>query len=101
MASSAVHYYLPLPPSYLISWNHILFKNIAHDGSFSNFVFVFVNVNGIALSLFVYIYVLQHAAGWPKHNAPSCFVFVFVFVFIFVFVFVFINVFVIVDDISG
>ena len=47
--------------SYLTSLSHILFKNMAHVGSFSHFVFVFVFVFAIvkcnAIFLFVYIYI--------------------------------------------
>ena len=43
----ALHGHLILPPSsYLISLSHIIFKNMAHVGSFSLFVFVFVFLSG-------------------------------------------------------
>ena len=45
------------PSSYLTPLSHIIFKNIAHVGSFSHFVFVFVLVfvKCNAMTLFVYI----------------------------------------------
>ena len=52
------------PSSYLTPLSHIIFKNIAHVGSFSHFVFVFVFVFVLvfvkcnAMTLFVYIYSL-------------------------------------------
>ena len=90
--------------SYLISLNSLLFKNIAHVGSFKNFVFVFVFVfvcvcvfvNCNAISTLDYIYLLQHRMIelilYYIQEDLLLKVLVFVFVFVFVCVFVFVSV---------
>ena len=89
---------------YLISLNPLLFKNIAHVGSFKNFVFVFVFVfvcvcvfvNCNAISTLDYIYLLQHRMIelilYYIQEDLLLKVLVFVFVFVFVCVFVFVSV---------
>ena len=53
------------PSSYLTPLSHIIFKNIAHVGSFSHFVFVFVFV-------FIFVFATPAAAHtFPFLNNPS------------------------------
>merc|ERR1712218_253890 len=60
LSSPSVH----PPSSYVLSSSHTIFKNMAHDGSFSHFVFLKVLSLSLSLSLRVSLSLSSRGRQW-------------------------------------